>query len=367
MRLRFGTTFGQSQLPPCMENAVMILGFALASYSVVGNDVIQTLGTFLTSNHEKPWWVLFLFAGGILGLTLCLGYFGLVTPMGMDNLLGGNDVAFGRLDKINIPENLSFWYLMPPLVLLFITRFGIPVSTTFLILTFFSAESFTGMLNKSLFGYFIAFVFAWVMFYLMSSVLEKKFQERPIGSDKSLWTNRTFWTVAQWFSTAFLWSQWLTQDLANIYIYLGRPQDLSLPMFLLSLVIVMSMLAYIFYQKGGAIQGIVKAKINTDDIRSATFIDVFYGICLLVFKQNLMGLWEAKLPMSTTWVFLGLLAGREIAIRMRIGPKPDRNLSLMLFSDLGKAAMGLVVSVVLVVVLYTALGRDVMELFSFQN
>lgn len=338
----------------------MITGFALASYSVVGNDVIQTLGTFLTSNEDKPWWILWLYAGGILAALLVIGYFG------WGGAFGGDDVAFDRLDSLTIPENLSVWYLLPPLVLLLITRFGIPVSTTFLILTFFSAKSFPGMLNKSLFGYFIAFLFAWGMFMLLTRALERRFMALPLGSQSGFWTNRRFWTIAQWISTGFLWSQWLTQDLANIYIYLGRPEELSLGMFLFSLVIVLGMLAYIFYQKGGAIQQIVKAKTNTADIRSATFIDLFYGIVLLIFKQDLMGLWGAKLPMSTTWVFLGMLAGRELAIRMRIGPKPDRDLGLMLFSDLGKAALGLIVSVVLVIALYTALGKDVSVLFNFE-
>ncbi len=350
-----------------MESAVMIIGFALASYSVVGNDVIQTLGTFLTSNDDKPWWVLFLFAGGILAAMLTMGFFGFVEPLGLTNIFGGNDIAFDRLDNLNIPDTLSLWYLLPPLVLLFITRFGVPVSTTFLILTFFSAKSFPGMLNKSLFGYFVAFIFAWMMFMVISRSLEQRFRRMPFGSGHGLWTNKTFWTLAQWMSTGFLWTQWLTQDLANIYIYLGRPEDLSLGMFLVSLGIILGLLAYIFYQKGGAIQAIVKAKSNTADIRSATFIDLFYGICLLIFKQNLLGLWEAKLPMSTTWVFLGLLAGREVAIRMRLGPKPDRSLSLMLFSDLGKAALGLIISVVLVVILYTALGKDMSELWNFDS
>lgn len=346
-----------------MELAIMIIGFALASYSVVGNDVIQTLGTFLTSNEERPWWVLFLYAGGLLALTLSIGYFGMAGNFG--GLLGGNDVAFDRLDNIAIPEPLSIWYLLPPLVLLVITRLGVPVSTTFMIITFFSAESFAGMLNKSLLGYFIAFSFAWLMYILLSQAVEKRFHNMPMSAKGGFWTSKPFWTAAQWFSTAFLWTQWLTQDLANIYIYLGRPEDLSPGMFFLSLAIVLTMLAFIFYQRGGLIQGIVKSKTNSSDIRSATFIDLFYGLVLLVFKQNAFGLWEAKLPMSTTWVFLGLLAGRELAIRMRIGPKPDRNLSLMLFSDLGKAALGLIVSVVLVVILYGALGKDLATLFSF--
>lgn len=339
---------------------VAILGFIFASYSVVGNDVIQTLGTFLTSNDDRPWWVLWLYAGGIMTVILFLGYFGAGT------WLGGDDVAFDRLDKIDIPETLTWWYILPPLVLLFITRLGIPVSTTFLILTFFSASSLPGMLNKSLIGYLVAFIFAWLMYIALSRVLEKLFMDRPFGTDGSFWTSKRFWNTAQWLSTGFLWSQWLSQDLANIYIYLGEPEEISLGVFLLSLVIILGLLAFIFYQRGGAIQGIVKAKTNTADIRSATFIDLFYGIVLLIFKQNILGLWEAKLPMSTTWVFLGLLAGRELAIRMNLGPKPDRNLSLMLFSDLGKAALGLIVSVALVLLLYAVdPNKDPSTLFTF--
>jgi hypothetical protein len=73
------------------------------------------------------------------------------------------------------------------------------------------------------------------------------------------------------------------------------------------------MLGYIFYSRGGAIQEIVKAKTNTVDIRSATIIDFLYALILLFFKEF------SKVPMSTTWVFLGLLAGREIAIRYQLG------------------------------------------------
>lgn len=48
------------------HHLLMMLGFLLAAYSVVANDAIQTLGTFLSSNSHRPWWVLWLFAGGIL-------------------------------------------------------------------------------------------------------------------------------------------------------------------------------------------------------------------------------------------------------------------------------------------------------------
>jgi hypothetical protein len=341
-----------------MDFLIMILGFALAAYSVVGNDVIQTLGTFLTSNQERPWWVLWLYAGGIMAVILIVGY------SGMGEWLGGNDVTFDRLDKIDIPEKLTIWYLLPPVVLLIITRIGIPVSTTFLILSFFSIKSLPGMVFKSLLGYAVAITFAFLFYILISKLTEKKFRDLPLDNSSNFWTSRKFWIAAQWFSTAFLWSQWLTQDLANIFIYLGRPEQIGLGEFIFALFILVGLLGVIFYQRGGAIQRIVTSKSNTADIRSATFIDLSYGLVLLLFKQNVLGLWEAKLPMSTTWVFLGLLAGREIAMRYRLGPKPDKSLSYMLFSDIGKATIGLVVSVSLVVLLFLVEGKDVSILFS---
>ena len=44
----------------------MVVGFVLASYSIVGNDAIQTLGTLLSSNAHRPWWLLWLFAGTVM-------------------------------------------------------------------------------------------------------------------------------------------------------------------------------------------------------------------------------------------------------------------------------------------------------------
>ena len=37
-----------------MEFWIGLIGFSLAAYSVVGNDSIQTLGTFMASNERVP-------------------------------------------------------------------------------------------------------------------------------------------------------------------------------------------------------------------------------------------------------------------------------------------------------------------------
>lgn len=274
---------------------IMWLGFILAGYSVVGNDSIQTLGTFLSSNEERPWYVLWLFAGSILAFTLILGW----------NNYGG-DVSYGRLESYAFIEDLSWPYLLPPLVLMLLTRTGIPVSTSFLILTFFKPKGLLGMTMKSVLGYVLAFAAAILIWQVVTRILDKRFIQNPITPSE-----KRVWTVLQWASTGFLWGQWLIQDFANIYVYL--PRELGISQLLISLAILLAMLGYIFYSRGGAIQQIVKAKTNTVDIRSATIIDFLYALILLFFKEL------SNVPMSTTWVFLGLLAGREIAIRYRLG------------------------------------------------
>jgi hypothetical protein len=262
----------------------------------------------------------------------------------------GGDVSFGRLigdadkgfDLVNPkyaePKNISSFgwaYVLPPLVLMVITRFGIPVSTSFLILTFFSPKDLYDMVVKSMSGYLVAFVAAIILYIFITKSLEKTFASTEMNDKQRKW-----WTVAQWFSTGFLWTQWLAQDFANIYVYLPRAVDLTT--LIISLAILLTMLAYIFYSKGGAIQAIVKAKTNTADIRSATFIDLSFAVILYFFKEI------NNIPMSTTWVFLGLLAGREIALRYNLDKRIPKETLGDLGRDLAKVFFGLAVSIALV-------------------
>ena len=334
-----------------MENIFMIVGFLLAAYSVVANDAIQTLGTFLSANRDKKWWVLWIFGGSILTAVLLYGWFS-----------HGGDVSYGRLSKVgDLPNPFYWWYALPPLVLLVVTRLGIPVSTTFLILSIFSigamADSSTTeiflsvfdfdtkigkMLGKSLIGYALAITVGLVVYAAISRTLEKRF----INSDQTE-QSRNLWTVLQWISTGFLWSQWLIQDLANIFVYL--PRQLEFIEIFLSLVVLVGLLGYIFKTNGGEIQKIVTSKTNTADIRSATIIDFIFALLLFYFKEL------NKVPMSTTWVFVGLLAGREIAMNVLLDGKLKKDIVVMLFKDLAKVLAGLVVSILLVLVIHALL------------
>ena len=121
----------------------MIVGVFLAAYSIVGNDVPQTLGTFISSNAHRPWWVLWLYTSSILAVVLMYGWW----------TSGIGDASYGRLETIPFPEEGITWlYIVPPILLILLTRYGIPVSTTFLVLTIFSPSSLGSMLTKSMMG-----------------------------------------------------------------------------------------------------------------------------------------------------------------------------------------------------------------------
>ena len=306
----------------------MVVGFLLAAYAVVANDSIQTLGTFLASNAHRPWWLLWLFAGGILLAVLFYGWWA-----------NAGDVAYGRLEKFPAPAGGVSWiHAIPPLALLILTRLGVPVSTTFLVLTVFAVtggqdENLGKMLQKSALGYLVAFVAAIVLFRLVFKRASEYFH-RTRGQAVP-----AYWVVLQWTSTGFLWSQWLVQDLANIFVFL--PRELSAGWLAFGIFVLLAMQCYIFYQFGGKIQKIVTTKTDTTDVRAATIIDAIYGLVLLVFKEM------SNMPMSTTWVFLGVLAGREFALSFYLADTSAKGTARKVVSDAAKALTGLVVSVVL--------------------
>ncbi|MGI1795556.1 hypothetical protein [Acinetobacter variabilis] len=303
---------------------LMVVGFCLAAYSIVGNDVPQTLGTFISSNSHRPWWVLWIYISTILVVVLIYGWFA----------SGVGDASYGRLETIPFPEGGVTWlYIVPPILLIILTKYGIPVSTTFLVLTIFSPSSLGSMLTKSMMGYAVAFFVAIVIYRLVMKKLAVYFSETRDQQHSRMWV------ALQWLSTAFLWSQWLIQDLANIFVYVPRQIPFEFLLFAISVFVVL--LGVILYQRGGAIQNIVDTKTGVTDVRSATIIDFIYAIILLVFKE-----WS-NIPMSTTWVFLGLLAGREFAISMLVTEVNKHRTSRNVSKDAMKLMFGLAISVFL--------------------
>ncbi|MEO0883878.1 MAG: hypothetical protein AAFY34_14275 [Pseudomonadota bacterium] len=318
-----------------------LIGFLFAAYSVVANDSIQTLGTFLASNAKRPWWVLWVYASGIMVAALAHAYF-----------FQDGDIADGKLNFLPYPDGgIQWWHALPPLALLFMTRFSIPVSTTFLVLTIFALTGgsategvMQSMLIKSALGYLVAFGAAVVIYVAISRAFERWV------ADTRDHEPAIYWVGFQWATTAFLWWTWLKQDFANIFVFLPRTQEavgetaLFDPVTIIGgAIVLVAMQGYIFATRGGQIQKIVLSKTNTTDIRAATLIDLIYAIILYIFKE------QSNIPMSTTWVFLGVIAGRELAIAYMASLRARSEALIDVAWDAGRAFIGLVVSVVLAV------------------
>lgn len=299
-------------------------GFILAAYSVIGNDSVQTLGTFIASNRKFfKWYWLWAAAGSVLTFTLVYGWY-----------VNDGDISYGRLDKIP-PTPIEWYHAAAPLVLVLLTRAGIPVSTTFLVLsTFASTVILEKMLVKSIIGYGLAAVVA----YILWMVISKFFDERKNKVKKG---HRKYWRTLQWFSTGFLWHSWLAHDMANIAVFL--PREISPTLLVACLALLLGWLAIIFKTHGGKIQGIVLEKTGARFMRSATIIDFVYALLLVYFKQI------NNIPMSTTWVFVGLLSGRELAMATTLKSKEEiATVFPLIGRDFLKMMIGLGVSVAMV-------------------
>lgn len=308
-------------------SVAMWVGFAFAAYAATANDSIQTIGTFIASNSHRPWWLLWGFTAGIFLLTMGWSWWTL-----------DGDVSYQRLTSKGFevaPTSFSYLQVTAPLFLLILTRARVPVSTTFLCLSGFAAnaEAIGGVVKKSVSGYVLAFVLGLIVFSIVA-----RFASRLFQGEAAAW-----WTPAQWVTSGALWSVWLQQDAANIAVYL--PRALGPGEFVAFCTVVCVGLLVLFRLKGDRIQEVVTEKSGVVDVRAATLIDLVYAIILYYFK------FQSNIPMSTTWVFVGLLAGREIGIAVF-----DRDLfeettltsaGRMILKDIVSVTVGLIVSLII--------------------
>lgn len=322
----------------------MWVGFAFAGYSAIANDSIQTIGTFLASNMDKKWWVLWLWIGGIFLITISASWF-----------VYDGDVTYQRLSSKGYeiaPTEFTFLQVAAPIFLLILTRMRMPVSTTFLLLSCFSAsaEGITSVLGKSLSGYGLALIVGLVVWLVVTRLVERKLTDEP----------KPYWVPVQWIISGGLWAVWIMQDASNIAVFL--PRTLSFGAFLAFGLYIFFGLGILFYLRGDKIQQIVTEKSRVTDVRSATIVDFIYAI-LLVYKLTV-----STVPMSTTWVFLGLLAGREIGMSIMDGKEDGRPMGKvlsMVFKDLTYALIGLIVSIVLAISINAEVREELLRMIGY--
>jgi hypothetical protein len=305
-----------------------IIGFGLAGYSVIANDSIQTLGTFIASKQKWfKWYTLASAASFVMIIAITWGWYSY-----------DGDISYGRLNRIPFQE-IQWYHAVAPAILLVLTRVGIPVSTTFLVLSAFaSTVVLEKMLVKSIVGYGIAAAVAYLCWVVISKFINEKFDE--VTEDKWI----SFWRNSVWVTSGWLWWVWLSHDVANIAVYLPRQLDISLLLIVLAYFSVL--IFYIFYIHGGPIQKVVLDKTGTRYARSATIINVIYAAVLYYFKEL------NDIPMSTTWVFVGLLCGRELAISTMNKDYKFKYVFPLIGKDFAKMIFGLSVSVAIVLAIH---------------
>ena len=305
----------------------MAIGFLLAAYSVIANDSVQTLGTWIASNNERfHWKTLWFSASAVLLWALWYGW-----------TVNGGDISYGRLNRIPWQE-VKWYHAMAPALLLLLTRVGVPVSTSFLVLSAFASTFILEkMLMKSIMGYAVAAVAAYFIWIVITKIVDEI-------NDPVKEKHKPYWRVAQWVTTGFLWWTWLSHDMANIAVFLPRQVNFEL-MVMISLVFVIG-LGFMFRESGGKIQKIVLEKHNTKYVRSATIIDLFYWLVLWFFKEL------NDIPMSTTWVFVGLLCGRELAMATMLGKGKLKVVFPLIGKDFIKMITGLLASIGIVLTIH---------------
>lgn len=371
---------------------VQALAFLLAAWAVIGNDALQTLGPFLAANRGRtPRWLQLLFLCGVLCAVLLLGW-----------MQRDGDASWGRLAGFPLPPQLGWRVLLAPLAVLLLTRWGAPVSTTFLVLTAFRPANLPALLRQSLLGYGLALVVgasaygAAVLWPRQPGATQEPADPRQPDDTRQVGDTQqeasgsegradapappsagltseppapaftvTFCSEAappalmapaagaplqssavpaaaagalalQWAATGWLWGQWLIQDLANLYVFL--PRHLPPPLMALSLAVLCAAVALLLAENGGAIQEILRRKTALRDAGATTTLSLVYGLVL----AGLAAI--SPQPLSTTWVFLGLLAGRELALQLGPRARPALVVARDLGRDLALAALGLAVS-----------------------
>ncbi|MDN4165730.1 hypothetical protein QWY31_09465 [Cytophagales bacterium LB-30] len=341
--LILGFTFLCAVVTPYPEIAMWV-GFGLAGYSAIANDSIQTLGTFIASNSNRKWYVLWLYIGIIFVATVFYSWY-----------MYNGDVSNQRLFTKGLekaPESFVFLQLAAPVILLVLTRLRMPVSTTFLLLNAFTYKAGTiiKIVQKSMVGYMLSLSIGIVAWIIVSKLFSKFAKGKP----------GKFWMPLQWITSGTLWAVWIVQDAANIAIYL--PRSLSVPQFIGFAGFIFFGLGLLFYLKGDKIQDIVNEKSGVKDVRAATVIDLVYALILFYFSK------VSTVPMSTTWVFIGLLAGREIAIGLtkeRAKRRQDTVVKAfkLMGKDLGKAMLGLLISLLLALAINQGVREEFINLF----
>lgn len=292
------------------------------TYTIMANNCAQTIGMFIASNKSKSKFRIIYFLSGIFIITLLISW-----------LFCNKQLDFYLLH--DIPYNsLNPLLVFLPIVLFFLTKYKIPVSATFLIIPIFANKNTVhSMITKTSVSYFISFLISlivWRFIYTKYKYLIEVKKEKDINK---------IWFLLQFMSTGIVWSVWIILSACNFIVFL--PRVFELKELILVIFIGVVSIYLILLDNGGKIQEIVDEKSDIN-IKSSVIFNFLFSFTMLFIQ------YVSKIPITSTWMFLGILAGRELAITVSktgvFGSSYYRKCFIKIWSDLKLAVFGIVVS-----------------------
>ena len=292
------------------------------TYTIMANNCAQTIGMFIASNKGKSKYRIIYFLSGIFIITLLISW-----------LFFNKQLDFYLLN--NIPySNLNPLLIFLPIVLFFLTKYKIPVSATFLIIPIFANKNtIHSMITKTSVSYFISFLISLIMWRFIYTKYKHYIE---VKKEKNI--SKT-WFVLEFLSTGIVWSVWIILSACNFVVFL--PRVFELKELILVIFIGVVSIYLILLDNGGKIQEIVDEKSDIN-IKSSVIFNFLFSFTMLFIQ------YVSKIPITSTWMFLGILAGRELAITVSktgvFGSSYYRKCFIKIWSDLKLAVFGIVVS-----------------------
>lgn len=292
-------------------------------YNVIANNFVQTIGTFVSSSKNISKINIFLYLTVVFIVNVLFAW----------KSYDGR-IHRGFLEGIEYKDAISYSVLLVPIILNLLTSFRIPISTTFLTIPLFSkSNNLTNIISKAFSGYFVSFLISFVIWNLIYEKFKKHLKSN---------NNDKFWKVVQYISIGVLWYSWLSTCMSSFLVFL--PRKFNIRHLILFLFIGILLLIVIMKDGIGNMEEIVEEKSDVKNLRSSVIFNITYSILLLVFKFN------DRINVTTTWLFLGLLDGRELSITNSKATAMSGNsykaCLKKIFKDLYLGIIGILVSLV---------------------
>ena len=308
-----------------LGNYALLVTF-LSVFSVIENSSFQIFGTFLTSNKNKSVFQIFFFIFAIFLATLSFEW---ITNSGR--------LDFDRLANINYSNNIDFRSVLAPILLFFLTYKKIPVSTTFILLSGFATKhTVDSMLTKTATSYLVSFVFGYYIWYRLDKLLNGKISN--FDNNKLI-----AWQNIQIISNIGLIIFWIMSNNSNLVVSL--PRTFNIPYFLIYILFCAISIFYVVFSRGGKIQSIINAKNGLDNPKTNSIINIAFSLIILMFQ------YINTTPVATTWSFVGLLSGRELALSMKSFNGVKKITLIKILRDLSVLIYGLLITLIYVLLI----------------